>query len=194
MIFAVNGKVTNKIPGHIFLDTGNGIILDVFTPLSYFSNIKKDEEIILYTIVKIKDEDPQMYGFLSEKEKEFFLKMISISGIGSKTALLIISAFSINEFVVMLENSDVTRLSSIPGIGKKTAQRIILELSGKIRFEDDEISEESKVKNDLVSALVNLGYPHKGVKSAVEDILREDPPDQSFESLFRLILKKISSI
>ncbi|MCK5004070.1 MAG: Holliday junction branch migration protein RuvA, partial [Candidatus Aminicenantes bacterium] len=103
-------------------------------------------------------------------------------------------AFSINEFVIMLENSDVTRLSSIPGIGKKTAQRIILELSGKIRFEDDEISKESKVKNDLVSALVNLGYPHKGVKSAVEDILREDPPDQSFESLFKLILKKISSV
>lgn len=194
MIFAVNGKVVNKIPGHIFLDTGNGIILDIFTPFSYFSNIKTNESIILYTIVKIKDEDPQIYGFLSEKEKEFFLKMISISGIGSKTALLIISAFSINQFVIMLENSDVTRLSSIPGIGKKTAQRIILELSGKIRFEDDEISEESKVKNDLVSALVNLGYPHKGVKSAVEDILRGDHPDQSFESLFRLILKKISSV
>jgi len=194
MIFAVNGKVVNKSPGHIFLDTGNGIVLDVFTPVSYFSNIKTDETITLYTIMKIKDEDPQIYGFLSEKEKEFFLKMISISGIGSKTALLIISAFSINEFVIMLENSDVTRLSSIPGIGKKTAQRIILELSGKIRFEDDETSKESKVKNDLVSALVNLGYPHKGVKSAVEDIMREDPSDQSFESLFKLILKKISSI
>ena len=194
MIFAVNGKVVKKIPGHIFLDTGNGFVLDIFTPVSYFSSIKTDETIVLYTIMKIKDEDPQIYGFLSEKEKEFFLKMISISGIGSKTALLIISAFSINEFVIMLENSDVTRLSSIPGIGKKTAQRIILELSGKIRFEDDETSQESKVKNDLISALVNLGYPHKGVKSVVEDILREDPPDQSFESLFKIILKKISNL
>lgn len=194
MIFAVNGKVADKSPGHLFIDTGNGIIMDIFTPLSYFSTIKTDETIILYTVVKIKDEDPQIYGFLSEKEKEFFLKMISISGIGSKTALLIISAFSIKEFVIMLENSDVTKLSSIPGIGKKTAQRIILELSGKIRFDDDEISEDTKIRNDLVSALVNLGYPQRGVKSAVEDVLREDNTEQSFELLFRLILKKISNM
>lgn len=194
MIFAVNGKVADKIPGHLFVDTGNGFIMDIFTPLSYFSTIKTDETITLYTVVKIKDEDPQIFGFLSEKEKEFFLKMISISGIGSKTALLIISAFSIKEFVIMLESSDVSKLSSIPGIGKKTAQRIILELSGKIRFDDDEISEESKIKNDLISALVNLGYPQRGVKSAVEEVIREDPDEQSFESLFRLILKKISNM
>ncbi len=194
MIFAVKGQVINKIPGHLFIDPGNGIILDIFVPLSYFSSVKTDEIIVLFTVVKIKDEDPQLFGFLSEKEKEFFLKMISISGIGSKTALLIISAFSIREFVIMLESSDVVKLSSIPGIGKKTAQRIILELSGKIRFDEDEISEGTKIKNDLISALVNLGYPQRGVKSAVEEVLRGDPPEKSFESLFRLILKKISSM
>jgi len=194
MIYALRGKVLDKMPGHIYLDCGGGIILDVYAPLSYFSSLKAGQEIMLYTVLKIKDEDPQIYGFLSEKEKEFFLRMISISGIGSKTALLIISAFSIKEFVISLENSDVTKLSSIPGIGKKTAQRIILELSGKIRFEDDELSEDSKLRNDLVSALVNLGYPHKGVKAAVEEVLRDDQTDKSFESMFKLILKKISSM
>ncbi|MEN8223461.1 MAG: Holliday junction branch migration protein RuvA [Acidobacteriota bacterium] len=194
MIYALKGKVVNKMPGHIYLDTGNGILYDIFTPLSYFSSIGKDENILLYTVMKIKDEDPQIFGFQSEKEKEFFLKMISISGIGSKTALLIISSFTIKEFVIALENSDVLKLSSIPGIGKKTAQRIILELSGKIIFDDEDMNEGAKVKNDLISALVNLGYPHRGVKTAVEEVLKEDVPDKSFESLFKLILKRISKV
>ena len=194
MIYALKGKVQNKIPGHIFLDTGNGVLYDIFTPLSYFSSIGIEKNILLYTVMKIKDEDPQIFGFLSEKEKEFFLKMISISGIGSKTALLIISAFTIRDFVVALENSDVLKLSSIPGIGKKTAQRIILELSGKIIFDDEDMSEETKLKNDLISALVNLGYPQRGVKTAVDEVLREDVPDQSFEKMFRLILKRISKV
>jgi len=194
MIYALKGKVINKIPGHIFLDTGNGVLYDIFTPLSYFSSIGIEKNILLYTVMKIKDEDPQIFGFLSEKEKEFFLKMISISGIGSKTALLIISAFTIRDFVVALENSDVLKLSSIPGIGKKTAQRIILELSGKIIFDDEDMSEETKLKNDLISALVNLGYPQRGVKTAVDEVLREDVPDQSFEKMFRLILKRISKV
>ncbi len=194
MIYALKGKVVNKIPGHIFLDQGNGILYDIFTPLSYFSTIGKDESILLYTVMKIKDEDPQIFGFLSEKEKEFFLKMISISGIGSKTALLIISAFTIREFVIALENSDVLKLNSIPGIGKKTAQRIILELSGKIIFDDEEMSDDTKLKTDLISALVNLGYPQRGVKTAVEEVLKEDVPDHSFETLFKLVLKRISKV
>ncbi len=194
MIYALKGKVINKIPGHIFLDTGNGVLYDIFTPVSYFSSIGIDKNILLFTVMKIKDDDPQIFGFLSEKEKEFFLKMISISGIGSKTALLIISAFTVKDFVVALEKSDVSKLSSIPGIGKKTAQRIILELSGKIIFDDEDMSEDARLKNDLVSALVNLGYPQRGVKAVVDEVLREDVSDQSFEKLFRVILKRISKV
>jgi len=194
MIYLLKGRVSGKIPGHIYLDIGNGIVCDVFTPLSYFSSMDKNETVELYTVMKIKDEDPQVYGFLTLGEKEFFLKMISISGIGAKTALLIISAFSIKDFVLALEGSDVSKLSSIPGIGKKTAQRIILELSGKIRFDEEEVSGDVKLKNDLISALVNLGYPQRGVKSAVEEVLKGDHPDQSFETLFKLTLKNISNV
>ncbi len=194
MIHLIEGNVFNKAPGHVFVKAGGGIVFDILTPLSYFASVKTGENIALFTVLKIKDEDPMIYGFLSEREKEFFLKMISISGIGSRTALVIISAFSIKEFVIMLENSDVVKLSSIPGIGKKTAQRIILELSGKIRFDEDEIGENVRMKSDLISALVNLGYPQKTVKMAVEEILREDPSDNTFESLFKLILKKISNV
>ena len=194
MIYALKGKVVKKLPGHVFLDTGNGVLYDIHTPLSYYSSIDIEKGILLYTVMKIKDEDPQIFGFLSEKEKEFFLRMISISGIGSKTALLIISTFTIKDFVTALDNSDVSRLSSIPGIGKKTAQRIILELSGKIIFDDEDMSEETKMKSDLISALVNLGYPQRGVKTAVEEVLKEDIAERSFETLFRLILKRISKV
>jgi Holliday junction DNA helicase RuvA len=194
MIYSVKGRIVYRYPGRTCLEVSPAIVLDVYTPLSYFSNLKNDEIVTFYIVMKIKDEDPQIYGFLSVREKEFFLKMISISGIGSKTALLIISSFSISEFMKMLESSDVVKLSSIPGIGKKTAQRVILELSGKIRFEEEELSEDTRLKNDLVSALVNLGYPQKNVKSIVDAVLRDMEDDQSFESLFKLTLKKISSI
>ncbi len=194
MIYSIKGRISKKIPGHTIIDTGNGITFDVMTPLSYFSSLGIDETIILFVVLKVKDDDPQIFGFITEKEKEFFLKMISISGIGSKTALLIISAFSIKEFVIMLDSSDVLKLSSIPGIGKKTAQRIILELSGKISFDEDGTSNEVKLKGDLISALVNLGYPQKGTKQAVESVMREDHSDQSFEYLFKLILKKVSGV
>jgi len=194
MIYSIKGEIVKKIPGHTIIDTDGGFAFDVMTPLSYFSSLKVSDIVTFFTVLKVKDDDPQIFGFITEKEKEFFLKMISISGIGSKTALLIISAFSIREFVIMLESSDVLKLSSIPGIGKRTAQRIILELSGKISFDEDETSKEVKLKNDLVSALVNLGYPQKGTKQAVECVMREEHQDQSFESLFKLILKKVSSV
>ena len=194
MIFSVRGKIASKYPGHTIVEISAGLILDILTPVSYYSSLKKDEGVNFFTVMKIKDEDPQIYGFLSVREKEFFLKMISISGVGSKTALMIISAFSINEFVKMIEDSDVMKLSSIPGIGKKTAQRIILELTGKIRFEDDESPEDNHLKNDLISALVNLGYNQRNVKSTVEAVMKESSGDQTFESLFKLVLKKISTL
>lgn len=195
MIYAVMGKIAGKKPGHIFVDNGSGIIVDVITPVAYFSDLSLEDKVFFYTVIKIKDEDPYIYGFRTENEKDFFLKMISISGIGIKTALLVMSAFSIGEFSLLIENTDVTKLSSIPGIGRKTAERIIFELSGKLNFENEEVDENSKLKNDLISSLTNLGYPLKKVKDAVNEVLKTGVSDEeTFETLFKTIIKRVSGI
>ncbi|MEN8152694.1 MAG: Holliday junction branch migration protein RuvA [Acidobacteriota bacterium] len=195
MIYGINGKVTGKKPGHFFVDIGSGVIIDIITPISYFSDISLEDKVFFYTITKIKDEDIFLYGFKTEKEKEFFLKMISISGIGKKTALLVMSSFSLSEFFLLVENTDVTKLSSIPGLGKKTSERIIFELSGKLNFETEEADENSRLKNDLISALTNLGYPSKKVKDIVNEVVKQDISNEdTFESLFKTVIKKVSGI
>ena len=126
--------------------------------------------------------------------KFFFEKLVSISGVGGKTALSLISAFSIGELVDAINGGDIIKISSIPGIGKKTAQRIILELTGKLELEVDQKDEYVKLKEDLISGLVNLGYSKKSVREFVNNTLKENPERESFEDLFKMLLKKISKL
>ncbi len=194
MVYGIKGKIIQKLPGHIYLDTGSGFIFDLNTPASYYFDLNEGDETFFYTVLKIKDEDVFLYAFLKKDQKDFFLKMISVSGIGSKTALLLISSFSPEEFLMLIENSDVDRLCSIPGIGKKTAQRVILELTGKLSFESLEESSDHRVRDELVSALTNLGFSAKIARTSVNEILKSNVDEHSFENLFKLVLKKASNL
>jgi len=194
MISALKGIVRKREPGKIFLQTGENYFFEINTPASYYFDISDDEEVLLYTVVRIKDEEIRLYGFLNSDQKNFFLKMISVSGIGAKTALLMISSFSPEEFLEVLEGSDVEKLSSIPGIGKKTAQRVILELSGKLSVGSLAEGGDSGIKNELISALINLGFSSQKARHNVSEILKEKRGEVSFEKLFRLVLKKASNI
>jgi Holliday junction DNA helicase RuvA len=135
-----------------------------------------------------------LYGFSNRKERILFEKLIAISGVGGKTALSFISAFSTDELVEAVNNGDTVKISSIPGIGKKTAQRIILELTGKLELEDNQVSERVQLKDDLISGLVNLGYPVKSITNLVSSAIKEHPEIDSFEEWFKLLLKKISKL
>jgi len=192
MLAAIRGKLFDINPGEVFIETSGGMIIKILCPVSSYSEIKRSEDVFLYTTLKHKDEDLIVYGFIKKKERYFFEKLISISGVGGKTALSIISSFSIDEIMLAVESSDVVKISSVPGIGKKTAQRIILELSGKIIFAEDDVTDSVKIKDDLISGMVNLGYPLKNVKKIVSDILKEYDDKISFERYFKMILKKIS--
>jgi Holliday junction resolvasome, DNA-binding subunit len=115
----------------------------------------------------VRQEDVKLLGFVSEEERDLFLKLIQIHGVGVKHALSIISNFSVEEFIEIIENGYVDRLTEIQGIGNKTAQRIIVELKGKIEFsESDEL-------NQLVSALVNLGYDKKESVKVAKKVIKE---------------------
>jgi Holliday junction DNA helicase RuvA len=193
MIAAITGKVFNISPGVVDVDTGNGFIVRVFFPVSSYSKMRSETDVLLYTVFRQKEEESVLYGFLSIREKEFFEKLISITGVGGKIALSFISAFSISELIDAINRSDLTKLVSIPGIGKKTAQRIILELTGKLDFKEDELDDSRmKMKGDLISGLVNLGFTSRSISGYVDAVIKENSEEPSFEILFKQVLRKIS--
>ena len=194
MISAIKGRVFAISPGLVHVETGSGLICQVSIPVSDYTVVKNREHVLLHTVLRVKEDQMILYGFLTVKEKAFFEKFISISGVGGKTALSLISAFSGNELVEAVNNGDAAKISSIPGIGKKTAQRIILELTGKLELEEEQVEETVQMREDLISGLTNLGYPAKSVKEMVNKTLRDNPESASFEDLFKLILKKISKL
>jgi Holliday junction DNA helicase RuvA len=194
MISAIKGKVFSISPGEVQVETASGVIYQVSIPVSSFTSVKKEKDVLLHTVLRVKDDLMILYGFLTVKEKAFFAKLTSISGVGGKTGLSLISAFSTAELVEAINNGDSGKISSIPGIGKKTAQRIILELTGKLELEEEQVEETVQLRDDLVSALVNLGYPLKGATDTVNKTLKANPDLTSFQELFKLSLKKISKL
>lgn len=194
MISAVRGRVFDISPGVVHVDTGSGMIFKVLVPVSAYTALKSEKEVLLHTVMRVKDDVMILYGFLAPREKMFFEKFISVSGVGGKTALSLISAFSVNELVEAINNGDTGKISSIPGIGKKTAQRLILELTGKLELEEEQVPETVQLRDDLISGLVNLGYPVKSVTDFVNKALKENPEAVSFEEMFKLLLKRISRL
>lgn len=194
MISALRGSVFDISPGVVHVDTGSGMIFKVLVPVSAYTALKNEKEVLLHTVMRVKDDLMILYGFLTPREKMFFERFISVSGVGGKTALSLISAFSVNELVEAINNGDAGKISSIPGIGKKTAQRLILELTGKLELEEEQVPETVQLRDDLVSGLVNLGYPVKSVTDFVNKALKENPEPVSFEEMFKLLLKRISKL
>lgn len=190
MISALRGKIFEIFPGVVHLETATGVIYEVLYPVSEYVHMRGEENLLLYTSLKIKDDKAVLFGFLDKKKKELFQKMVGISGVGGKTALSFISAFSIDELCQAINDGDAVKLSSIPGVGKKTAQLIILKLTGKLEFFDDQDKTgPSRLKEDLISALENLGYPKKGLEKVINAVVTDE--DLSFEVAFRLVMKKI---
>jgi Holliday junction DNA helicase RuvA len=191
MIAAVRGKVFQLSPGRVAVETGSGVILQLAVPVSSFQRLRLGQEVLLHTVLKVKDEDIVVYGFLDPEEKALFEKLLSISGIGGKTAMACVSAIAPVEWQTTVGAADVPRISSIPGIGRKTAQRIILELTGKLETEPQAEVAKSRLGADLVSGLVNLGYAPKSAREIVGRVLKENPGQDGFEELFKLALKKV---
>ncbi len=191
MIAAVRGKVFQLSPGRVSIDTGSGLIVQLAVPVSSFQLLGPGQEVLLHTVLKVKDEDIVVYGFLDPEEKALFEKLVAVSGIGGKTAMACVSAIAPVEWRTVIAAADVARISAIPGIGKKTAQRIVLELTGKLEAEPADAGALSRLGSDLVSGLVNLGYPAKAARETVQRVLKENPGREDFEGLFKALLKKV---
>jgi len=195
MISFLKGKLIHKAPDQVTIDIG-GVGYCALIPLStYFKLGELDEPVELFIYTHLTDNSLSLYGFYSEDEREIFLKLISISGIGPKLALNTLSGIGPTDLKTAIKRNDVARISLIPGIGKKTALRIALELQEKIEKKEEILAtKDSKERQDLISALMNLGFKRKEVEGTVNEILKDLSSEAGFEKLLRECLKKMAKI
>ncbi len=195
MIAYLKGNLIQKTTNQVIIDTG-GVGYNVSIPLSTYlklGDLDDPAELLIYTHVT--ESSFALYGFHSEKEKTLFLKLIAISGIGPKIALNILSGIETSDLEDAIRRSDVVRISLIPGIGKKTAMRIAMELQEKLDLKEKVLeTQASKEKEDLISALTNLGFKRREVEKIVDECLRTFSSDAGFDKLLRESLKKLAKL
>jgi Holliday junction DNA helicase RuvA len=197
MIAHLHGTLLKKTTRSIIIDNA-GIGYEVFIPLSTFYALpEKNENVSLHIYTHVKEDALMLFGFQIPLEKDIFSLLISISGIGPKLALNILSGIGPDDLLGAMAHKDTVRLQSIPGIGKKTAERIALELSEKAQLMMGDMAPtlsqaviglDKKILEDAVSALLNLGYSSKLSKNAVEKA-HSGREDMSLESLIKEALK-----
>ena len=159
------GRITKINPKYVICENNQiGYILIVPNPYNYSIGT----EYKIFTYQHVREDEISLYGFLSEEEKELFLKLISVSGIGPKSALSILATGSVNEIVRAIEARDDKYLKKFPGIGAKASLQIILDLKGKLNF-DSSIVENNKL-SDVKEALISLGYSSKEIDSVLKKL------------------------
>ena len=192
MIAHLRGSLLAKHPNQAILETA-GVGYDVTITVPTFSDLPGlGSEIALHIHTHVREDQIALYGFLRPAEKQLFEKLITVSGIGPKLAITILSGMAADEMVGAIRTSDIARLIRIPGIGKKTAERMVLELRDKLPSAGAETPAApamTAIEEDVLSALVNLGYQRPAAERALASAARKDG---SFEALFRNTLAALA--
>lgn len=180
----IKGTVTLIKPNYIVVDNHEiGYLILSPTPYDY----KLNEQVMVYTHHYVRDDINVLYGFKSLDSKELFLRLISVSGIGPKSAMSILANDRIDEIVIAIENADVKYLTKFPGIGPKSAQQIILDLKGKLV--SDEIELVSNEESDVAQALAALGYSKTEIKKVIKKIDPTQHVEQMIKDALKLLMK-----
>ena len=195
MIAQLRGAILRKGPQEVVVDVA-GVGYKVAIPVSTFYRLgEPGSEVELRTYTHVREDTLALYGFLTGAEQELFERLISVGGVGPKLAVNILSGIEVPELVAALRTSDVSRLTRVPGVGKKTAERLIVELKDKmpaaVPEETPMAPATGRPKEDLLSALVNLGYSRGEVERGVDRVLREDGSGR-FEDLLRRALQIVA--
>lgn len=189
MIALLTGKIRRKATDYLIVDV-SGVGYQVQAPLSTFCNIPEpDQDVTLHIHTHLREDSLTLFGFLTLPEKEMFLLLMSVSGIGPKLALAVLSSLSVRDLSCALRGADDSTLCAIPGIGKKTAARMVLELKDKINAimpagDSAETRARPDHAEDVISALINLGYKPGQAEDAVKKA-RERTPGLMVEGLLR---------
>ena len=209
MIASIRGILTHKSPQYLIVDV-HGVGYQIYTSLQSFYHLPEPKEsVALHTYTHLREDTLQLYGFLTSLEREVFLLLLGVSGIGPKSALNILSGLSVADLVEAVKVGDLRKLTSVPGIGAKTAGRLALELKDKLlgltTCPEEGVRvgssnpQHQRIFEDALSALVNLGYHRNEAKEAIRQIVQGNDPDGaerrtplSVEELVRSSLKMLS--
>ena len=201
MIAHLRGSILEKHPNRIVIDV-NGVGYDVFVPLSTFYGLGEPGAAIALRIhTHVREDALLLYGFATLLEQELFERLIGVSGIGAKLALAVLSGIEPQELIRAIERSDVARLTAIPGVGKKTSERIVLELKDRLpraqvaaAIGGAAAPEAPILRDDVVSALVNLGYHRPLAEKAAEAAITAagSSADASFERVLKQALREVA--
>ena len=196
MIGQLTGAVVRKTPEKVLLDV-HGVGYEVHVPISTYLELERLADgatASLHVHTHVREDAIALYGFWTERERELFEKLIAVGGIGPRLARVILSGMPPDDLLAALAAGDTARLSTIPGVGKKTAERMVLELKEKVQALAAELPARAvPVGDDLVSALVNLGYKPSQAERAVA-LARRDEPEADFPELLRASLKRLSRV
>jgi Holliday junction DNA helicase RuvA len=202
LIAHITGKLIQKQPNSVIVDV-SGVGYELTVPLSTFYDLgDTGAEVSLRAYTYVREDALQLFGFRTEREKRLFLLLIGVSGIGPKLAITALSGMSAEELIHAIRSGNLAKLVGVPGIGKKTAERMLVELKDKVaQLASPEMEEQLKagaiisvgdaMRDDLISALVNLGYQKAAVEKAVAGVFREKP-EASFEVALKQALARLA--
>lgn len=193
MITYLKGKLIEKNPTYAIVDV-NGVGYFLHISLHTFSELPNSENVFLHTYLHIKEDGHTLFGFINKIEREIFILLLSVSGVGPSTARTMLSSMTTDEIQQAIASADVKAIQSVKGIGVKTAQRILIDLKDKIAvdFMSDEVfsSSNNTNKNEALKALEVLGFAKKQCERVVEQVLKADA-SLSVEELIKKALKKL---
>lgn len=190
----LQGKFSLKNPAQVYIDV-NGVGYEVNISLNTYSYIQNSDAGKLYTYLQIKEDAHTLYGFFERSEKEMFIQLISVSGIGAATARMMLSHLKPDEVSTAIQQGNIKLLESIKGIGKKTAERLVLELRDKVTKIDSIVQVQAPAGNttqqDALNALIALGITRVQAEAAVKKISLSENNTNTLEDLIKKALKAI---
>lgn len=203
MIAFLTGKLLEKSANSVIVDVG-GVGYEVAIPLSTFYEIGEiGEPVELRVYTNVREDAIQLFGFKTQREKDLYLRLISVQGVGAKSGITMLSGMSADEIIAALRTENLGKLTSIPGVGRKTAERLVIELRDKVGELSAggvavgasagvaaETGSES-VYDDALSALVNLGYQKNAAEKALQQI-RQDGVEPNVQKLLRAALQRLA--
>ncbi len=199
MIESIRGVLQRKTPTMCVVNL-QGLGFGIHISLNTFQHLgEENEDVDLLIYLHVREDALQLYGFLEEKERDLFKKLISISGIGPRLAMTALSGLSVDEFLNAVAGDNVDLLTKIPGVGKKTAQRMVLELREKIAAPVSmtipsvpslTAPEQDRI-NEALKALITLGYRQNDARNSIEKVLKKYGRDVSLEDLIKFALQEV---
>ena len=194
MIAHIQGKVTHRSPTYVIIDCG-GVGYGIQISLNTYEKMGDSEALKLLTVLSIKEDSHTLYGFADEEERSLFLLLISVSGVGTNTARMILSSIKPADIKLAILNGNWAILKTIKGIGPKTAQRLVIDLQDKLKkVESPELLQNAQFRNpayeEALAALVMLGFGRAEAEKGLSKI-RQQNPESSVEQLVKLTLKTL---